>query len=78
MMPVRMWLKSVVAKSGWRSMAINIGGTPWNAVIRSLLMQAKPLAGENAGIGDMVVPWVMEAVMASTMPKQWNIGTRCV
>ena len=23
----------------------------------------------------MVVPWVMEAVMDSTMPKQWNIGT---
>jgi hypothetical protein len=22
-----------------------------------------------------VAPWVMEAVMASTMPKQWNIGT---
>ena len=23
----------------------------------------------------MVAPWVMEAVMASTMPKQWNMGT---
>ena len=31
--------------------------------------------GEKAGMGDMVVPWVIEAVMASTMPKQWNIGT---
>ena len=30
---------------------------------------------EKAGIGDMVTPWVTEAVMARTMPKQWNIGT---
>ena len=31
--------------------------------------------GENAGIGDIVVPWVIDAVIASTIPKQWNIGT---
>ncbi len=31
--------------------------------------------GENANIGTMVDPWVMHAVIASTMPKQWNIGT---
>ena len=54
---------------------MNIVGTPWNAVIFSLLMQARPLRGENAVIGDIVAPWVIEAVIASTMPKQWNIGT---
>ena len=26
-------------------------------------------------MGDMVVPWVTDAVMASTIPKQWNMGT---
>ena len=26
-------------------------------------------------MGYMDTPWVMEAVMASTMPKQWNMGT---
>ena len=31
--------------------------------------------GEKYGIGNMVPPWVMVAVMASTMPKQWNMGT---
>ncbi len=30
--------------------------------------------GEKYGRGKSVVPWVMQAVMASTMPKQWNIG----
>ena len=38
-------------------------------------MQASERRGENMGIGDMVVPWVIEAVIASTMPKQWNMGT---
>ena len=38
-------------------------------------MQASPFLGENAGIGLIVTPWVIEAVIASTMPKQWNIGT---
>ena len=30
---------------------------------------------QKAGIGDMVTPCVIEAVIASTIPKQWNIGT---
>ena len=74
-MPVRMWEKSVLSKSSCPSMAINIVGTPWKQVIFSLLMQSKPLRGENAGIGDIVTPCVTDAVIASTMPKQWNIGT---
>ena len=75
MIPVRIWEKSVFAKSLCPSMAMNIVGTPWNAVIFSRVMQSNPLVGENAGIGDIVVPWVTDAVIASTMPKQWNIGT---
>ena len=38
-------------------------------------MQARLFLGENAGIGDIVVPCVIDAVIASTIPKQWNIGT---
>ena len=56
-------------------MAINIVGTPWKAVIFSRLMQSSPFLGENAVMGDIVVPWVIDAVMARTMPKQWNMGT---
>ena len=41
MMPVRMWLKSVLGKSSWASMAMNIVGTPWKAVMCSLWMQAR-------------------------------------
>ena len=56
-------------------MAMNIVGTPWKAVICSRLIQSSEMRGENAGIGDIVVPCVIAAVIASTMPKQWNIGT---
>ena len=75
MMPVRIWEKSVFGKSGCSSMAMNMVGTPWNAVIFSWLMQASDDFGLKYGIGHSVVPWVIDAVMASTMPKQWNIGT---
>ena len=54
---------------------MNIVGTPWKQVIFSLFMQASPFLGEKRVIGDIVVPCVMEAVIARTMPKQWNIGT---
>ena len=56
-------------------MAMNMVGTPWQQVIFSWLIHSKASLGEKAGIGDMVVPWVMAAVMAKTMPKQWNMGT---
>ena len=75
MMPVRMWEKSVFSKFSCSSMAMNMVGTPWKAVICSWLMQCRPLRGEKAVMGYMDTPWVMEAVMASTMPKQWNMGT---
>ncbi len=47
MMPVRMWAKLVFAKSGCWSMAMNIVGTPWKAVMRSLWMQASEDLGEK-------------------------------
>ena len=56
-------------------MAMNIVGTPWKHVIFSLFMQSSPFEGEKTGMGLIVTPWVTLAVMASTMPKQWNIGT---
>ena len=75
MMPVRMKEKSVRGKSSCSSMAMNIVGTPWKAVMRSWLMQASAGLGEKYGRGNMAPPCVTTAVMASTMPKQWNMGT---
>ena len=43
--------------------------------MRSALMQASDAFGEKYGIGARVAPCVIDAVIASTMPKQWNIGT---
>jgi len=75
MMPVRTREKSVFSKSGCSSIAMNIVGTPWNAVIGSFRMHSSDTFGEKYGIGLIVVACVIAAVIASTMPKQWNIGT---
>ena len=75
MMPVLMWLKSALSKSGCASMAMNIVGTPWKHVIFSRVTQSSAVLGEKYGSGQMVAPCVMAAVIASTMPKQWNMGT---
>ncbi len=75
MMPVRIREKSVFSKSGCSSMAMNMVGTPWKAVIGSLRMHSSDTRGEKYGIGLMVTACVTEAVMARTMPKQWNMGT---
>ena len=75
MMPVRMWEKSVFEKFSCSSMAMNMVGTPWKQVIFSRLMHSSETRGEKAGIGESVTPCVIAAVMASTIPKQWNIGT---
>ena len=56
-------------------MAMNIVGTPLKQVMRSWLMQASGTLAEKYGIGQSVAPCVMQEVMESTMPKQWNIGT---
>ena len=73
--PVLIYEKSVFGKSGCSKRAINIVGTPWNAVILSALMQAKAGFGEKYGSGKIVPPCVIVAVIARTIPKQWNIGT---
>ena len=75
MMPVRMCEKSVRSKSGCVNIAMNIVGTPWKHVTFSRSMHASEDFGEKYGIGRIVAPCVIEAVIASTMPKQWNIGT---
>ena len=43
--------------------------------MRSRSMQASAGFGEKYGRGSTVPPCVIVAVIASTMPKQWNIGT---
>ena len=43
--------------------------------MRSLLMQASEDFGEKYGSGSAVPPCVIIAVIANTIPKQWNIGT---
>ena len=75
MMPVRIFLNLSASKSGCSKSAINIVGTPWNAVIFSVYMQCSDFLGENAVIGDIALPCVTHAVIARTIPKQWNIGT---
>ncbi|OPZ74063.1 MAG: hypothetical protein BWY80_00733 [Firmicutes bacterium ADurb.Bin456] len=45
------------------------------AVIPSRFMASRDSLGEKYGMGTMVEPWVIDAVMDSTMPKQWNMGT---
>ena len=54
---------------------MNMVGTPLKAVMCSLCTQASAGYGEKYGSGSNVVPCVIEAVMDSTIPKQWNIGT---
>jgi hypothetical protein len=54
---------------------MNIVGTPWKHVIFSSFMHSSAGFGEKYGSGDIVTPCVIDAVIASTMPKQWNIGT---
>ena len=51
MIPVLMYEKSVFSKSGCSSIAMNIVGTPWNAVMRSAFMHASALFGEKYGSG---------------------------
>ena len=62
-------------KSGCCIIEINIVGTPLKAVMCSLCTQASAGLGEKYGRGHIVVPWVILAVIDSTIPKQWNIGT---
>ena len=54
---------------------MNMVGTPLKQVIRSCVMHDSAALALKYGIGLIVAPCVIDAVMESTMPKQWNIGT---
>ena len=56
MMPVRIWEKSVLAKSGCSSMPMNMVGTPLKTVIFSWLTHASEDLAEKYGIGHSVAP----------------------
>ncbi len=72
MMPVRRDVRLYFAKFGWVSSAMNIVGTPWSAVHFSFSTVFKTSSASKAGPGrTMVEPWVTQARLESTMPKQW-------
>ena len=56
-------------------MAMNIVGTPLKHVIFSLVMHDSDAFALKYGMGHIVVPCVIDDVMESVMPKQWNMGT---
>ena len=59
MMPVRRDSRLYFEKLEWVSSAMNIVGTPWTAVQRSISTVFKTSSASNAGLGrTMVVPWV--------------------
>ena len=72
MMPVRSERRSNSAKRGCSSSAMNMVGTPYSAVQRSASTAASAATGSNASPGmTMQAPWVVQARLPRTMPKQW-------
>jgi hypothetical protein len=72
MIPVRSEERSNDANSGWPSSAMNIVGTPCSAVQRSSATAASVARGSKTGAGiTIVAPWVTQARLPRTMPKQW-------
>src|SRR5881628_2070011 len=71
MMPVRSEDRSNSANRGWSSSAMNIVGTPCNAVQRSSATAASVAAGSNDSPGNTIVaPVDTQASTDKTMPKQ--------
>ena len=71
MMPVRRDDKSNARNCGWSSSAMNMVGTPCNAVQRSCATLCKVCTGLKCGAGRTIVaPCVTQARLPSTMPKQ--------
>ena len=54
---------------------MNIVGTPWTAVQRSLVIVSRTAWGEKVSTGTIVEPWVTQAIVPRTQPKQWKNGT---
>ncbi len=77
MIPVRMWDRSYFEGffASSSSSAMNIVGTPWTAVQRSLVIVSRTAAGEKVSTGTIVEPWVTQAIVPRTHPKQWKNGT---
>ena len=71
MIPVRNVDRSRSANSGWFCIAMNIVGTPYTPVQRSLSMTSSVAPGSKPGAGiTMVVPWLVQPRLPITMPKQ--------
>ena len=72
MIPVRSVDRSNSAKRGWSSMAMNMVGTPCRPVQRSSDTACRVAIGSKPSPGcTMQLPWVTQARLPSTMPKQW-------
>ncbi|MNE93481.1 hypothetical protein D3C80_1913380 [compost metagenome] len=51
MIPVRRLDRSMPARSGWSSMAMNMVGTPYSAVARSSATACRAASGSKAALG---------------------------
>ena len=72
MIPVRNDDRSNAVKSSRSSSAMNIVGTPYRLVQRSLATVSNVAWGSNPGAGSTIAaPWAVQARFPSTMPKQW-------
>ena len=54
---------------------MNMVGTPYRAVQRSLSTDAITSSGSNVSSRTIVEPWLTQAITPRTHPKQWNSGT---
>ena len=72
MIPVRRLDRSNSEKRGWSSSAMNIVGTPYSAVQRSLATASSVARGSKATSGyTMHAPLTLHARFPNTIPKQW-------
>ena len=72
MIPVRSDDRSKSARSGSPNSAMNIVGTPYKLVQRSWATVLSVALGLNQAAGiTMAEPWVVQARLPSTIPKQW-------
>ena len=76
MIPVRNELMSNMLNIAWFNSAMNMVGTPYKAVQRSLWTDASTTNGSNFSTITWVQPCVRQFIVANTTPKQWNKGTQ--
>ncbi len=75
-MPVRRLDISNISNMGWFSSAMNMVGTPYKAVQRSLWTEASTSSGSKRSTITCVHPCVRQFMVANTTPKQMNRGTQ--